>query len=136
MELELAVTLEASEASVHSLRLRKMRYLDLKTHNCNLHGPVQLAEGTVGDQMSGVFVLKKIHLVGKVVAGAELDEGLRILYQYDVVKRMVTVDSSPLVLRPPAPLPGSSMSIFSSLGVLASSPPLSLSPLAMLDLGG
>ena len=53
-----------------------MHCLDSKTHNCNLHGPVQLAEGTVGDQMSGVFVLKKTHLVGKVVAGAELDEGL------------------------------------------------------------
>ena len=96
MKLELAVTLEASEASVHSLRLRKMRYLDLKTHNCNLHGPVQLAEGTAGVQMSGGFVVKKIHLVGKVVAGAELDEGLRILYQYDMVKKMVTVEPAHL----------------------------------------
>lgn len=114
-----------------------MHYLDLRTHNYNLYGPVQLAEGTVGDQMSGVFVLKKTHLVGKVAGGAELDEGLEILYQYDRVKEFGNSrDSSPLVLRPPAPLPGSSISIFSSLGVLASSPPLSLSPLAMLDLGG
>ena len=83
MELRLAVKSEASEVSARSLRLRKMHCLDSKTHNCNLYGPVQLVEGTVGDQMSGVFVLKKIHLVGKVVAGAELDEGLRILYQYN-----------------------------------------------------
>ena len=93
----MAVTLEASEVSVYNLRLRKMHYLDLKTHNCNLHGPVQLAEGTVGDQMSGVFVLKKIHLVGKVVAGAELDEGLRIPYQYNGVKKMVTIETAHLL---------------------------------------
>ena len=54
-----------------------MHYLDLKTRNCNLYGPVQLAEETVGDQTSDVSALKKIHQVGKVVAGAELDEGLR-----------------------------------------------------------
>ena len=54
-----------------------MHYLDLKTRNYNLYGPVQLAEETVGDQMSDVSALKKIHQVGKVVAGAELDEGLR-----------------------------------------------------------
>ena len=63
-----------------------MHCLDLKTHNCNLCGLVQLVEGTVGDQMSGVSVLKKIHPVGKAVAGAELDEGLDILYQYNTVK--------------------------------------------------
>ena len=54
-----------------------MHYLDLKTRNCNLYGPVQLAEETVGDQTSDVSALKKIHQVGKVVAGGELDEGLR-----------------------------------------------------------
>ena len=78
----MAVTSEASEVSVRSLLLRKMHCLDSKTHNCNLYEPVQLAEGTAGDQMSGVFVLKKTHLVGKVVAGAELDVGLKISYQY------------------------------------------------------
>ena len=45
-----------------------------------------------------------------------------------------TSNGSPLVLRPPAPpLPGSSMSILSSFGVLASSPSESLSPLARLE---
>ena len=81
--LELVVKLEASEVSVHSLRLRKMHCLDSKTRNCNLCGSVQLVVGTVGDQTSGVFVLMKIHPVGKAVAGAELDEGLGILYQYN-----------------------------------------------------
>lgn len=60
-----------------------MHCLDSKTHNCNQCGSAQLVEGTVGDQMSGVFVLKRIHPVGKAVAGAELDEGLGILYQYN-----------------------------------------------------
>ena len=77
-----------------------------------------------------------IRRVEKEFFEGELDEGLKRRegkINPFIDRHMINFDiDTPLLLRPT--LPGSSMSIFSSFGVLEPSPPESLSPLTMFNL--
>ena len=118
----------AWEAAAHNSRLQTMRYLGSKMRSsCNLYDLLQLGvEETEGDLTNGGSVWTMIHQAEIIALEAAPGEDLCFISsKYIIYFKQWEFNTSPLDVRPP-PLPGSSISIFSSFGVFSSSPSESL----------
>ena len=98
-------------------------------HNCSLHETRSPVEEIVGDRRNDESAESQTYRAGIVVLGLVLGGDLMLGISAKLITWIWCEFILPLVTRPP-PLPGSSTSIFDSLGVFDPSPSVSLAPLA------